>query len=85
MFGPQTAPQTAANPIVINLPSTDPSHEKEKIRKSFPKRAMMLLSILQIICGCLAVLFQVNIYHTGSIRVRSQIQYRSLIESAPIT
>merc|ERR1712141_379864 len=59
MFVSQTTPQTTANPIVINLPSTDLSHEKGKIRKSFPKRAMMLLSILQIICGCLAVLFQI--------------------------
>ena len=62
MFVSQTTPQTTANPIVINLPSTDPIHEKEKIRKSFPKRTMMLLSILQIICGCLAVLFQVITY-----------------------
>ena len=59
MFGPQTTPQTAANPIVINLPPIDPSHEKEKIKKSFPKRTMMILSILQITCGCLAFIFQV--------------------------
>merc|ERR1712061_385780 len=63
MFVPQTTPQTTANPIVINLPPIDPSHEKEKIQKSFPKRTMMFLSISQIICGCLAVLFQIiNIF-----------------------
>ena len=60
MFGPQTVPQTAANPIVINLPHPiDPNHEKEKIKKSFPKRIMKILSILQIICGCLACILQV--------------------------
>ena len=59
MFGPQTTPQTVANPIVINLPPIDPNHEKEKIKKYFPKRTMMILSILQIICGCLAIIFQV--------------------------
>ena len=52
-------PQATANPIIINLPPIDPSHEKEKIKKSFPKRTMMILSILQIICGCLAFIFQV--------------------------
>merc|ERR1712183_1109506 len=63
MFGTQTTSQTIANPIVINLPPIDLSHEKEKIRKSFPKRTMMFLSISQIICGCLAVLFQIiNIF-----------------------
>ena len=55
----QATPQATANSIIINLPPIDPSHEKEKIKKSFPKRTMMILSILQIICGCLAVLFQV--------------------------
>merc|ERR1719350_1069560 len=62
MFGGQTTPQNATNPIVINLPPIDPSHEKKKIQKSFPKRTMMILSILQIICGCLAVIFQVSQY-----------------------
>ena len=59
MFGPQTTPQTAANPIAINLPPIDPSHAKEKIKKSYPRRTMMILSILQIIFGCLAFIFQV--------------------------
>ena len=59
MFGPQTTPQTAANQIAINLPPIDPSHEKQKFKKSFPRRTMMILSILQIICGCLAFIFQV--------------------------
>ena len=59
MFGPQTTPQTVANPIVINLPPIDPSHEKEKIKKTFPKRTMIILSTLQIICGCLVFIFQV--------------------------
>ena len=60
MFGPQTAPQTAANPIVINLPHPiDPNHAKEKIKKKFPKRTMKILSILQIICGCVACILQV--------------------------
>ena len=59
MSGTQTTPQTATNPIIINLPPIDPNYEKEKIQKSFPKKTMMVLSILQIICGCLAVIFQV--------------------------
>ena len=59
MLGPQTTPQTATNPIVITLPPIDPSHEKEKIKKSFLKRTMMILSILQIIFGCLAFIVQV--------------------------
>ena len=32
---------------------------KETIRMSFSKKTMMILSILQIICGCLAILLQV--------------------------
>merc|ERR1719158_886615 len=63
-------PQATANPIIINLPSIDPSNEKEKIKKSFPKRTMMILSILQIICGCLAVLFQVAHYFVDGRRYR---------------
>jgi hypothetical protein len=62
MSGTQTTPQTATNPIIINLPPIDPNYEKEKIQKSFPKKTMMVLSILQIICGCLAVIFQVSQY-----------------------
>merc|ERR1712079_566824 len=58
-------PQATANPIIINLPPIDPSHEKEKIKKSFPKRTMMILSILQITCGCLAFIFQVAQYVFG--------------------
>ena len=51
--------QPAVNPIIINLPPVDPNHEREKIQKSFPKRTMMLLSTLQIICGGLVFLMQV--------------------------
>ena len=51
--------QTAENPIVINLPPVDPNHEREKIQKYFPKRVMLLLSILQIVCGGLVFLIQV--------------------------
>ena len=57
---PQQPGQTAENPIVINLPPVvNPNHEREKIQKSFPKRIMLLLSILQIICGSLVFLVQV--------------------------
>merc|ERR1719158_1377961 len=63
-------PQATANPIIINLPPIDPSHEKEKIKKTFPKRTMMILSILQIICGCLAVLCQVAHYFVDGRRYR---------------
>ena len=56
---PQQPGQTAENPIVINLPPFDPNNEREKIQKSFPKRIMLLLSILQIICGGLVFLVQV--------------------------
>ena len=51
--------QTTENPIVINLPPVDPNHEREKIQKYFPKRVMLLLSILQIVCGGLVFLLQV--------------------------
>ena len=57
-----TSAQTVENPIVINLPPVvDPIHEREKIQKSFPKRVMMLLSILQIACGGLVILMQVRL------------------------
>ena len=56
MVRSQATPQATANPIIINLPPIDPNHEKEKIKKSFPKR-----SILQNICGCLEVFFQVKL------------------------
>ena len=56
-----TSAQTAENPIIINLPPVDPNHEREQIQKYFPKRAMMLLSILQIACGGLVFLMQVRI------------------------
>merc|ERR1712038_448345 len=58
--------QASVNPIIINLPPIDPKHEKEAILKSFPKRTMICLSILQIICGWLAFLFQVIQYIVGS-------------------
>ena len=51
--------QTVVNPIIINLPPVDPSHERKQIQKSFPKGAMMLLSILQIVCGGLVFLLEV--------------------------
>ena len=51
--------QTAVNPIIINLPPVDPNHERKQIQKSFPKRVMMPLSILQIACGGLVFLMQV--------------------------
>ena len=54
------AQQTAANPIVINLAPVDPNQEREQIQKSFPKRVMMLLSIMQIVCGGLVFLMQVG-------------------------
>ena len=50
------------SPIVVNLLPIDPKNEKEAILKSFPKRTMICLSILQIICGWLAFLFQVSIF-----------------------
>ena len=56
-----TSAQTAENPIIINLPPVDPNHKREQIQKYFPKRAMMLLSILQIACGGLVFLMQVRI------------------------
>ena len=57
-----TLEQTASNPIVINLPPVDPNHERDQIKKSFPKRVMMLLSILQIVCGGLVFLLQIIQY-----------------------
>ena len=54
-----TSGQTTVNPIVINLPPVDPNHTRKQIQKSFPKRVMMLLSILQIVCGGLVFLMQV--------------------------
>ena len=57
-----TLVKAAMNPIVINLPPIDPKYENEAILKSFPKRTMICLSILQIICGCLAFLSKVNSY-----------------------
>ena len=44
----------ARNPIVvINLPPIDPKQEMEAILKSFPKKTMICLSVLQIIFGFL--------------------------------
>ena len=57
-----TLVKAAMNPIVINLPSIDPKHEKEAILKSFPKKTMICLSVLQIICGFLAFVSQVSSY-----------------------
>merc|ERR1739848_18035 len=68
-------PQATANPIIINLPHIDPSHEKEKIKKSFPKRTMMILSILQIICGFLAIVFQVAQYLVDDYKWRGLYEY----------
>jgi len=75
MFETQTTAPTAANPIIINLPPIDPSHEKEKIIKSFPKRTMMVLSMLQIICGFLAIVFQVAQYLVDDYRWRGLYEY----------
>ena len=61
IFQQPTSAQTAENPIIINLPLVDPNHKREQIQKSFPKRVMMLLSILQIACGGLVFLMQVRI------------------------
>ena len=53
----------ARNPIVvINLPPIDPKQEMEAILKSFPKRIMICLSVLQIIFGFLVFLSQVSSY-----------------------
>ena len=37
----------------------DSNHEEESIQQCFPKKTMLVLSSLQIICGCLAILLQV--------------------------
>ena len=66
MLQNQTPPQTDVNSISINLPPPGPNHEKEEIQKYFPKRTLMFLSISQIICGCLAVLFQVISLYLGT-------------------
>ena len=55
-----TLVKAAMNPIVINLPPIDPKYENEAILKSFPKRIMVCLSIVQIICGWLVFLPQVS-------------------------
>ena len=62
-----TPGQPAVNPIIINLPPVDPNHEREQIQKSFPKRVMMLLSTLQIVCGGLVFLMQVQENLLGNI------------------
>ena len=56
---PKPIGQTAEIPIFINLPPVDLNYEREKIQNSFPKRVMLLLSILQIVCGCLVFLLQI--------------------------
>jgi hypothetical protein len=62
---PTSLGQPAVNPIIINLPPVDPNHERQQIQKSFPKRVMMLLSILQIVCGGLVFLMQIAQYFVG--------------------
>ena len=55
-------PSTNNTPIVITLPQSNESkNEKEKIAKTFPQKIMLALSILQLICGSLAALFQVSV------------------------
>ena len=62
------AQQTSVNPLINNLPPVDPNHEKKQIQKSFPKRVMMLLSILQIVCGKFVFLMQISQYFVGYYR-----------------
>ena len=45
-----------AGPISIVI---DSNYEEESIQQCFPKKTMLVLSSLQIICGCLAILLQV--------------------------
>ena len=60
--------KSARDPIVvINLPPIDPKQEMEAILKSFPKKTMICLSVLQIICGFLAFVSQVSSYGLGQI------------------
>ena len=55
--------KSARDPIVvINLPPIDPKQEMEAILKSFPKKTMICLSVLHIICGLLSFVSQVSSY-----------------------
>ena len=47
------------NPVVVNLPQRN---TQERIDKLFPRKIMMVLSIMQIVCGVLSEFLAVIFY-----------------------